>query len=364
MRGDIFSSDANRLAAPNSDKFAAAPGVESLNGASEECCPETPTATPTTPTTATITTTTTAVVNYQSPNVPTGLFAEYTYPPKVGVRRDRLGNDVEVFGIDVQPVSVEVSNGREEDLDLDQHAVQLVALPPYLPLDYCELDQVLSEYYPECCRLVQQATGARQVIAFDHNVRSEARKGESMGGGFAVQPPLPLVHGDYTEASARQRLRDLTRPPKQNDTLRSILGEKPPLEEDPEELLQRRFCIINVWRSLAPEPIERMPLGILSPGSVPSDDIVVHEIHYEDRIGENYNARHGSGHKWWMFPRMHREEALLFKCWDSAGSFAQHPPAGVARVPATFAFHSALEVPARPDAPARESIEVRTIAIF
>ena len=32
-----------------------------------------------------------------------------------------------------------------------------------------------------------------------------------MGGGFAVQPPLALVHGDYTEESAVRRLREMTK---------------------------------------------------------------------------------------------------------------------------------------------------------
>lgn len=61
---------------------------------------------------------------------------------------------------------------------------------------------------------------------------------------------------------------------------------------------------------------------------------------------------------------MVRAEALLLKCWDSAGEFARQPPPGGRRVPATFAFHSALQTPVRADAPDRESIEVRTIAFF
>jgi len=302
------------------------------------------------------------VVNYQSEKVPTGLYAEYKFPPKVGVRRDRLGNDVEVFGVDAQPVTVKPANGRNERLTLDQHGVQLIQAP-FVPHDFYDIDQVLPKYYDECCELVRKTMGARKVLAFDHNVRSVKRRGDSMGGGFAVQPPLELVHGDYTEASARMRVRQLTKPPTKNDTLRRVFGERPPLDEPAEELLGRRFALVNVWRSIHPEPIERKPLGILSPGSVPSEDIIVHEIHYDDRIGENYNARHGPGHQWWVFPGMSNEEALLLKCWDSAGQLAQYPSPGE-RVDATFAFHSAVDMPVRPDAPDRESIEVRTIVLF
>merc|ERR1719195_2162299 len=91
-------------------------------------------------------------------------------------------------------------------------------------------------------------------------------------------------------------------------------------------------------------------MGVLSPNSVPMDDVVIHEIHYDDRIGENYNARHRPDHVWWTFPGMHRGEALLLKCWDSAGRFARQPSPGK-RVDATFAFHSALDVDVGPDAP-------------
>jgi len=309
-----------------------------------------------------------AAVTYQGPEVPTGLYAEYRFPPKVGVKRDRKGDDVEVFGCRTQSVSVAVLDGRQGDtegkpLTLDEDGVAL--LPnQFIELDFYIVDEVVKTYYAECCRLVQEATGARKVIAFDHNLRSVARHGASMGGGFAVQLPLELVHGDYTEASARNRVRDMTKPPKQNDVLRKMLGDTPPLEEDPEELLQRRFAIINVWRSIHKEPVEQKPLGVLSPKSVPLSDIIVHEIHYDDRIGENYNARHGEGHVWWAFSKMTRDEAMLIKCWDSAGDFAREAPKGVKRVPATFAFHSALDVPVREDAPDRESIEVRTIALF
>jgi len=302
------------------------------------------------------------VVNYQSAKVPTGLYAQYTFPPKVGVRRDRLGNDVEVYGVDVAPVSVSLTSGRGLGLTLDQHGVALLAAP-FVPRDYYDIDEVLSGYYAECAELVRKATGARRVIAFDHNIRSVQRRGQSMGGSFAVQPPLDLVHGDYTEASARRRVQQLAAPPTQNDTLRRSCGDAPPLDERPEEVLARRFCIVNVWRSIHAAPVERKPLGILSPGSVPPGDIVVHEIHYEDRVGENYNARHGPGHEWWLFPGMSRDEAILLKCWDSAGRLAQQPSPGE-RVDATFAFHSALDVAVRPDAPDRESIEVRTVALF
>jgi len=303
-----------------------------------------------------------AKVNYQSASVPTGLYAEYKYPPKVGVKRDRLGNDVKIFGVNVQEVVVNLTDARDKNLCLDEHGVELVPFQA-TPANFYDIDQVISQYYSECCDLVKAATGARMVIAFDHNIRSVSKKGDSMGGGFAVQPPLELVHADYTEASAIRRVRDMTKPPGKNDTLRKILNDQPPIKGDPDEIVGRRFMIVNVWKSIHEAPVQRKPLGILSPESIPEEDIVIHEIHYDDRIGENYNARHGEGHCWWHFPGMTRNEALLIKTWDNAGKFAQCAPPGQ-RASATFAFHSAVDVQVPPDAPDRESIEVRTIVLF
>ena len=105
-----------------------------------------------------------------------------------------------------------------------------------------------------------------------------------------------------------------------------------------------------------------------------------------DRVGENYFAAHSEAHRWYYFPRMLRDEAVLIKCWDSRGeAFAgmleasrgyDWPPApegggggggGPALVPATFSLHTGFELPeggAPADAPERESIEVRLVAFF
>ena len=76
-------------------------------------------------------------------------------------------------------------------------------------------------------------------------------------------------------------------------------------------------------------------------------------------------------HKWYWYPEMVRDEALLIKQWDSAGELSQshgrRADAEGSGANCTFSFHSAFELPpgmVRDDAPDRESIEVRTIALF
>ena len=86
--------------------------------------------------------------------------------------------------------------------------------------------------------------------------------------------------------------------------------------------------------------------------SVRPQHLVVFEIHYADRIGENYFAEHDDGHRWYFYPGPTRDEALLIKQWDSAGQLARSNGAradadAATGVPSTVSFHSAFDDPAR-----------------
>ena len=74
-------------------------------------------------------------------------------------------------------------------------------------------------YYPYRADIVREASGARLVAAFDHNIRSVScnRSRRRIEGGQLVQPPIHMVHGDYTLTSGPRRLRDLAKPPTSND---------------------------------------------------------------------------------------------------------------------------------------------------
>lgn len=124
-----------------------------------------------------------------------------------------------------------------------------------------------------------------------------------------------------------------------------------------------------MWRNIAFEPVATRPLALCDASSVRPDDLVVFEIHYSDRIGENYFARHRDGHRWYYYPGLTRDEALLLKQWDSAGPLARtngvHSDASDSDAPCTFCFHSAFEDPtSADDAPERWSIEVRCVALY
>jgi hypothetical protein len=88
--------------------------------------------------------------------------------------------------------------------------------------------------------------------------------------------------------------------------------------------------------------------------SVDPEDLLVAERRYPNRVGQTYRLKYNPRHRWFYFPRMRRDEALVFKVYDSAKD-------GRAR----FTPHTSFQdVSTRPDAPPRQSIEARALAFF
>jgi hypothetical protein len=298
----------------------------------------------------------------------------------VRIRRNRDGNDSDVVGLAIEKRDVPVRDARqlagEDRRTLARNGFELLPWSDATAeLDFLRHQEVVEGYYGACAQLVQEVTGAAQVFAFDHNVRSARGKKSRtrIAGGQQVQAPAHMVHGDYTLDSAPQRLRDLGRPPTGNDTLRPFLAEGasliPPETVDAALRDAGRFAIVNVWRNIAEEPVVTHPLALCDAQTVAPEDLVVFEIHYEDRVGENYFAKHAPRHGWYTYPGVTREEALLIKQWDSAGALAgsngAEGDAGSGEVPCTFSFHSAFEDPRTPpEAPDRWSIEVRCAVLY
>src|SRR5262249_2278110 len=76
-------------------------------------------------------------------------------------------------------------------------------------------------------------------------------------------------------------------------------------------------------------------------------DLIAAERRYPHRVGETYQVRYSPEHRWFYFPEMRRDEALVFKVYDSLGD-------GRAR----FTAHTSFDDPASPaNAPPRQSIE-------
>ena len=197
--------------------------------------------------------------------------------------------------------------------------------------DFFDEGEVRRVYYPEMEALVKAESGASRVVVFDHTLRTAS---DELREAAKIREVVRRVHNDYTEWSAPQRVRNL-------------------LPDEADGLLQRRFAIIQVWRPIR-HPVESWPLAIADAQSLAPADMVVTERRYPDRIGQTSAVTYNPAHRWYWFPRMRPDEALVFKVYDSLKD-------GRAR----FTAHTAFDDPTTtPHARPRESIEIRTLAFF
>ena len=199
--------------------------------------------------------------------------------------------------------------------------------------DFDDDAAVVAAFYPQVIDFVKQQTAARRVEVFDHTIRR--RLPDDLSRQTEVKrPAVQLVHCDYTPKSGPQRVRDI-------------------LPDEAEDLLKGRVAFYNVWKPLF-ETVEELPLACCDAQSQVDADMLIMELKYRERTGEIFVMRHSENHKWWYFPRMMPDQALLLKTYDSETD-------GRAR----FMSHTAFEDPnTPPNALTRQSIEVRTMAFF
>ncbi len=227
---------------------------------------------------------------------------------------------------------MEIRDGRpaRKEFSLDENGFVFVDHNSAVK-DFFDPQQLESVYYPEVERLVKELSGAKRAVVFDHTLRSgdEAEREAKL-----VREPVLSAHNDYTEWSGPQRVRE-------------IMGD------EAERLLRRRFAIVQVWRAIR-KPIQANPLAILDARSLVPEDLLVAERRYPHRVGQTYRLKHNPNHRWFYFPEMRRDEALVFKVYDSETD-------GRAR----FTPHTSFVDPATPPGSSpRQSIEARTMAFF
>jgi hypothetical protein len=163
-----------------------------------------------------------------------------------------------------EPHSVRIADARQlqppaslerEGFSLRRHRTAVA--------NFYDEDEVRRVCYPEVERLVREATGASDVMVFDHDVRNTAPERQIRK---LVKAAAASVHNDYTECSAPRRVRELLAP------------------ADAEARLKRRYLVINVWRPIT-GPVESWPLALCSAQSLDWSDLTATEWRYPDRVG-------------------------------------------------------------------------------
>lgn len=266
----------------------------------------------------------------------TALTAEIPYTPDTG---EKLVN--ETFGpnnihrrrtgpMELRMMSIQNGRPLANQFSLDRNGFIFVEHQTAVK-DFFDKARLEQDYYPEVEQLIKKQSGAARVVVFDYTLRSG---NESEREAKLVREPVLSAHNDYTEWSGPQRVRE-------------IMGD------EAGKLLERRFAIIQVWRAIN-KPIESNPLAVADARSVAFEDLMIAERRYPQRVGQTYRLKHNPNHRWFYFPRMRRDEAIVFKVYDSEKD-------GRAR----FTPHTSFDDPTTPQgAPARQSIEARAFAFF
>jgi hypothetical protein len=251
----------------------------------------------------------------------------YFYEPPAGTVIRTPGND---------PREMQIADGwpLANTFSLDREGFALKEFHSAFDR-FSDDDAVRDQFYVAVAEFVRISVGARRVIVFDHTIRSKVNVQQQTAEHTTTQrAPVMIVHCDYTPISGPVRVHQL-------------------MPNEAGTLLQRRVAFYNFWKPLK-HRVEEKPLAMCDVTSASPDDMLKMVLRYRDRTGEIFVMRHSSTHRWWYFPKMTPENVLLLKTYESETD-------GRAR----FLGHSAFEDPnTPPDAPVRESIEIRTMAFF
>lgn len=198
--------------------------------------------------------------------------------------------------------------------------------------DFHDAGELRRVYYTEVIDLVKRLTGVEKVLPFGEVLRTDAA---TTGDG---RLPAYGAHVDYGARTVRNFTEEYLGP------------------DEAARWLQRRHILINLWRPIT--PVQRTPLALCDAASVRESDLNDSEIRGglddPDRPPLwGFNLSYNPLHRWYYAPRMQPDEVLAFKLFDSDSSRVQ------------WTGHTAFDDPSSAeDAPARKSLEIRTISFF
>jgi len=299
----------------------------------------------------------TVTARYLAPLAPGVVPYTYTYQPADKTTKLVL-HPLKAYTLPIsdvrQPWSVEGPNLNDDGLQLVLGDASMGIGMDNGKGDFDSDSKVESVYHPQVTALLTrliESGGHRRVkktVVFDHTVRRrkdlKARISGNSASGVSVNPkerePVGTTHGDYTDVSGPQRVRDL------------VGGE------EAERLLkENRWAIVNLWKPIA-GPIYDAPLAFIAPGTVnPASDFLPHKLLYPDRIGETLAVKHNPSHRFIYASQMTTSDVWAFKTYDSQTGVAKVTP------------HTGIEEPneairAKQAGKGRESIEVRVLVFW
>ena len=251
-----------------------------------------------------------------------------------GVARPRYyANDHSRDVLDVAPVKMPITDARGCAVTLD--GAGFTILPHRSSIaDFADRAAVDTVHRGEIVELVAGLSGADQVLVSSPGLLRFSEK-SPRSGALDNSRPARFAHVDISDATA------------------AVFAQR----AAPAGRRLVRFAHYNVWRAISAPP-QDVPLAVCDAQSVAADDLIPADAIFDspgqpEWSFEGLVLAHGTAHRWYWFPDMTRDEALVFKTHDSAPGRAHCVP------------HVAFDNPlCGPDAPPRASIEMRAVALW
>lgn len=254
------------------------------------------------------------------------------YAARTSYRQRYYANDHSRDTVEVDLRPMPVSDGRALELDLDREGAILVPHASKVS-DFEDREEVSSRHPAEIVELLLQWTGADEVFVTSPGILRFSEK-SGRAGSSDNSHPARFAHVDTSRETAA-------------GFAASSLSEGK---------RYARYAHYNVWRAFSGPP-QDVGLAICDAGSVAAADLMLADAIFDPVDGapewgfDSYLLAHNPAHRWFAFPEMTRDEAIIFKTSDSR--FHNAAP------------HVAFDNPlAPPDAPPRASIEMRAIAYW
>jgi hypothetical protein len=240
--------------------------------------------------------------------------------------------DFTALPLAVKPVTVSSMRAAGGGFSLDREGFTLAPAPTAVR-DFYDRDEVSRRYVPETFELIRSLTGCTATALLNNPVVRVSGRGGPRPAGTTFTGDF--VHADFSATAAADMVRHNLPPGEAESRLRGP-----------------RFAVFNVWRAFSGPP-QDVPLALCDTRSVAPGDKQYCEITLGELTWENITYYHNQAHRWWYCPDMTRDEAYVFRSFDSAPGHAEQVP------------HSAfVNESCPPSAPPRASIEVRVFAFY
>jgi len=240
------------------------------------------------------------------------------------------------FPIVAERVTVEDLRGREGETSLEREGFVLLHWPSAVK-NFRDPEEVKRVYVPEIEYMLKEITGASKVTTDGAGlVRLSKRSPEHKQVGVGTGN---FVHADYSKNAGP-----------------TWLNRALPAAEAAERL-KKPYAIYNIWRAYSAPP-QDVPLAVCDARTVTQADVIHCDLTFgrpgaERFTFENSAYWYSPRHRWCYFSNMTRDDVLIFRGLDSQHNWTSAVP------------HSAFEDPTcPPDAPARESIDIRSVVYF